>query len=205
MEKSGKSRKSRKSSLLKLAGHFLIAMPGMMDKRFERSVIYICSHTASGAMGLVINQPLDEINFVEIVSQVVSDKLSISDIADDIVAKQLICRGGPVEQGRGLVLHSADYNIESSMKIDKDVRLTSSIEVLRDIATGKGPKKSLLALGYSGWSSGQLEAEIAQNGWLSCKASADIIFVEKWQSRYDKALSLMGIDEALLSASAGHA
>ncbi len=190
---------------LDLQGHFLIAMPGMNDPRFDRSVIYMCSHSGAGAMGLIINKPHDDISLEEIIEQLIDQDGSIDQLNASVNRNDLIFHGGPVEQGRGFVLHSAEYELESTQKVAEGVSLTASIDILRDIARGNGPQNALLTLGYAGWSAGQLEAEMAQNGWLSCKATTDILFDENFEKKYDRALALMGIDSTLLSAEAGHA
>jgi putative transcriptional regulator len=186
-----------------ITGQFLIAMPGMSDPRFDRSVIYICSHSRSGAMGLIINKPVEDLSFEEVLHQLVNDVAALK--ASRPVRSQIVYHGGPVEQGRGLVLHSTDYKAETSHEVSPGISLTSSIEVLKDIVEGSGPDKTLLALGYAGWSAGQLEAEIAANGWLTCAASPDIVFDDDCKTKYTRALAQLGIDPALLSASAGHA
>ncbi len=188
-----------------LVDHFLIAMPGMGDPRFDRSVIYLCSHSPSGAMGIVINNPLEDLILNEVLHQLVGAVMPDKPTNYPDGPDQTVYYGGPVERGRGLVLHSSDYDLEASMDVSPDIRLTSSIEVLEDIAKAQGPKHALLALGYAGWSAGQLEAEIAANGWLTCKATPDIVFDHENDSKYDRALALLGIDAALLSADAGHA
>lgn len=188
-----------------IIGQFLIAMPGMSDPRFDRSVIYVCSHSSSGAMGLIINKPVEDLTFAEVMHQLISDIASLEAARPHISGDQIVYHGGPVEQGRGLVLHSSDYKEETSHEVGPGISLTSSIEVLKDIALGRGPKRAMLALGYAGWSSGQLEAEIAANGWLTCPASPDIVFDSDCKTKYDRALALLGIDPALLSSDAGHA
>ncbi len=196
-----KSKKYPKDDQIDLGGQFLIAMPAMADTRFERSVVYICTHSNNGAMGLIINKQLEDISFEEILRQVASDIQS-----DDIVCPpQQVWFGGPVEQSRGLVLHSPEYKLPTSMKTGSKVRLTASTEILKDIAMSDGPKRSLLALGYAGWGAGQLESEIAQNSWLTCEASTEILFGLDASAKYVRALQHMGVDPALLSAEAGHA
>ncbi len=181
-----------------LDGKFLIAMPGMGDPRFDHSVIFMCAHTPEGAMGLMINRPVADLSFSELMEQ-----LGIQgrpDVSPDVLF------GGPVENGRGFVLHSADYESEdSTMAITDDVGMTATMDVLRDIAEGKGPEKRLLCLGYSGWGPGQLEEEIQRNGWLICDGDPAIIFdvpvAEKWVA----AAKTLGFDPAMLSAEGGRA
>jgi putative transcriptional regulator len=188
-----------------LEGQLLIAMPIMTDKRFARSVIYMCAHSAEGAMGLIINQRAAHISFRELLKQ-----LGIgSDRGDDIlidVGDMDVHVGGPVETGRGFVLHSSDYHAtDSTLSIDDGVSLTATIDILRAIALGKGPDKAILALGYAGWRAGQLESEIAANGWLHCSADAGLLFDRDVEEKYDRALSKIGIDPSHLVSDAGHA
>lgn len=189
-----------------LDGYFLIAMPSMQDDRFARSVIYLCAHSAEGAMGIVVNQLAPQIQFVDLLVQ-----LDLIPEAPEIrlpapARRMIVQRGGPVETGRGFVLHSADYFVENStLPIDDNVCLTATLDVLKAIASGSGPESALLALGYAGWSAGQLEQEIQANGWLACKASAELIFDRDLEQKYARALALLGIDPAMLSDEAGHA
>ena len=155
-----------------LTGQLLIAMPSMPDPRFERTVIYICAHSAEGAMGLVVNRLFDELTFIDLLDQVGVD-------TEDCSQTVPVHSGGPVESGRGFVLHSAEFTQEGTMAIDERFSLTASVDILRSIAQGGGPKQSLLALGYSGWGPGQLESEIQANGWLTAPADAAIVFNER--------------------------
>ena len=189
-----------------LDGQLLIAMPGMQDGRFARTVVFLCAHSADGAMGLTINQPADQVSFEELLVQ-----LNVVPEGDAIKvpegARRLqINHGGPVETGRGFVLHSADYFAENStLEIDENISLTATIEILKDIATGSGPREAMLALGYAGWAPGQLESEIQANGWLQCPARPDLVFDQDLAAKYDRALALLGIDASRLSTIAGHA
>lgn len=191
--------------VLPLCGKFLIAMPGMSDARFERSVIYICAHSAEGSMGFVINQLMDDptvpdfLKQLEIISEEEFEGIS------EIVPQAKLSVGGPVEPGRGFVLHSSEFQGPNTMKVQDGVSLTATLEILRAIATGKGPEKYMMILGYSGWSAGQLEGEILQNGWLSVDADHSIIFDCEIEKKYDKSLALLGVDPALLSSMAGNA
>ena len=201
--RTAKKRKGRNYAYLD--GQLLIAMPIMTDKRFARSVIYICAHSAEGAMGLIINQRASHISFSELMKQ-----LSIMpDGSDDIeieLADMDVHVGGPVETGRGFVLHSADYYAaDSTLPIDEGVSLTATIDILKAIAGGKGPDRAILALGYAGWRPGQLESEIAANGWLHCSADADLLFDRDLDQKYERALSKIGIDPSHLVSEAGHA
>lgn len=181
-----------------LAGHLLVAMPGMPDPRFAKSVIFVCAHNADGAMGLVINQSIEDITFPDLLEQ-----LNIPTGED--TPPITIQFGGPVEQGRGFVLHSADYINETTMVVDDGVALTATLDILKDIARGAGPRQTLLALGYAGWGPGQLDEEILQNGWLSVKADTDIVFDTTIAKKWNRALDKLGIDLSLLSEEAGHA
>jgi putative transcriptional regulator len=201
--RTAKKRKGRNYAYLD--GQLLIAMPIMTDKRFARSVIYMCAHSAEGAMGLIINQRASHISFSELMKQ-----LSIvPDGSDDIeieLADMDVHVGGPVETGRGFVLHSADYYAaDSTLPIDEGVSLTATIDILKAIAGGKGPDRAILALGYAGWRPGQLESEIAANGWLHCSADADLLFDRDLDQKYERALSKIGIDPSHLVSEAGHA
>ena len=189
-----------------LEGQFLIAMPSLRDGPFARSVVYVCAHREDGAMGLIINQRADEIDFAELLTQlgVISNEPAIRLPAKAEAVR--VVHGGPVETGRGFVLHSADYGAtDSTVKIADDVCLTATIDILRAIARGTGPVRAVLALGYAGWSSGQLESEILANGWLTCPADADIIFSADDAGKYDRALAKLGVDVGMLSSEAGHA
>lgn len=182
-----------------LAGHLLVAMPGMPDPRFAKAVIFMCAHNDEGAMGLVINRPMAEFTFPELLEQ-----LGIEGNAKE-ETPIAIQSGGPVEQGRGFVLHSPDYVHESTMVVDDDVALTATVDILKAIANGKGPSQRLLALGYAGWGPGQLDEEILQNGWLSVKADPDLVFNADLGGKWQRALSKLGIDLSLLNENAGHA
>jgi putative transcriptional regulator len=189
-----------------LDGQLLIAMPAMGDPRFARSVIYLCAHSADGAMGIIINQRAPNISFTELLEQ-----LNIVPAQDRISLREglhamAVHLGGPVETGRGFVLHSADYfKAESTLPIDEAVCLTATIDILRDIAKGGGPDKALLALGYAGWAPGQLENEIQSNGWLNCPADPGLIFDPEVDRKYTRALHKIGIDPIRLVNDAGHA
>ncbi len=199
-----KSQSSRRRGFLD--GQMLIAMPAMLDDRFARSVIYVCAHSAEGAMGIIVNHPAPNINFSDLLV-----KLNIVPSADLIrlptkagVVK--VMRGGPVETERGFVLHSSDFFIENStLPIDDGICLTATIDILKAIARGDGPVSAILALGYAGWAPGQLETEIQGNGWLHCAADADLIFGTDIGAKYDMALKKIGIDPGMLSNEAGHA
>jgi putative transcriptional regulator len=189
-----------------LDGQMLIAMPMMGDERFTRSLIYVCAHSNEGAMGIVVNQIAGNINFPDLLVQLdvipAADRIVLPDRAEAVK----VLKGGPVETGRGFVLHSADFYIENStLPIDEGVCLTATVDILKAIARGNGPNSAVLALGYAGWAPGQLETEIQQNGWLHCAADKDLIFGTDIETKYSKALQKIGIDLAMLSSEAGHA
>ncbi|PYF04599.1 putative transcriptional regulator [Rhodopseudomonas faecalis] len=189
-----------------LDGQLLVAMPVMEDERFARSVIYVCAHSAEGAMGIIVNRPAGSINFPELLVQ-----LEIIDKADQIklpenAESMRVLKGGPVETGRGFVLHSSDFFIkDATLPIDDGICLTATVDILKAIAKGAGPKRAILALGYAGWAPGQLENEIQENGWLHCAADPDLIFGSDVEDKYTRALHKIGIEPGMLSNEAGHA
>jgi len=189
-----------------LDGQMLIAMPAMLDERFARSLIYICAHSAEGAMGIVVNHPAPNISFSDLLV-----KLDVIPAADRIqlptrAGGVKVMRGGPVETERGFVLHSADFFIENStLPIAEGICLTATIDILKAIARGDGPASAILALGYAGWAPGQLETEIQGNGWLHCTADSELVFGPDVGGKYDKALKKIGIDLGMLSSESGHA
>ncbi len=189
-----------------LDGQFLVAMPSMPDDRFARTVIYMCAHSAEGAMGIVINQESPAVTFPELLVQLeVIDPKEAIRLPDDVGAVPVL-RGGPMESGRGFVLHSDDFSSgDSTVTIDKGVCLTATLDILRAIAHGKGPHQAALALGYASWGPGQLENEILHNGWLTGPADPALIFDAAHDRKYDRALRSMGVDPAFLSGEAGHA
>src|ERR1051325_10482663 len=199
-------KSSEKTGRGYLDGQMLIAMPSMRDERFTRSVIYVCAHSSEGAMGIVVNQLAANINFPDLLVQ-----LEVIPAADIIqlprrAGSVKVLRGGPVETSRGFVLHSADFYIENStLPIDDGICLTATLDILKAIARGDGPKSAVLALGYAGWAAGQLESEIHQNGWLHCAADSELIFGKDAEGKYEKALKKIGIDLGMLSSEAGHA
>ncbi|MEX0957606.1 MAG: YqgE/AlgH family protein [Rhizobiaceae bacterium] len=187
-----------------LDGHFLVAMPGMKDDRFSRTVIYVCAHNDEGAMGLIINQ-VQDLRFPDLLVQlgVVEERETIKMPAS---ARDIIVRhGGPVDRSRGFVLHSGDYVVESSMQVDTEVCLTATVDILRAISTGRGPNRALMALGYAGWGAGQLEGEIAENGWLTCPAQSDMLFDGDIDTKYERILAHIGVNLVHFSQTAGHA
>lgn len=202
----GSSRETSAQANGYLDGQMLVAMPGMVDERFQRSVIYLCAHSPEGAMGIVINRPAADLSFPDLLVQ-----LGIIPEGESIrlphgAQRMNVLMGGPVETSRGFVLHTPDFFLdESTLPIDDGVCLTATIDILRAIARGKGPESAILALGYAGWSPGQLETEIQANGWLNCPADPSLIFGTGVEAKYDLALRSIGIDIAMLSTEAGHA
>jgi putative transcriptional regulator len=206
-QKSGeKSFASGGSSPTYLDGQLLIAMPVMDDERFARSVIYVCAHSADGAMGIIVNRPAGSIDFPQLLRQLdIVDETSAIELAEDGESVRVL-RGGPVDTSRGFVLHSSDFSIENAtLPIDDGICLTATLDILKAIAQGHGPKHAVLALGYAGWAPGQLENEIQHNGWLHCPADADLIFGQDMDDKYQRALQKIGIDLGMLSNAAGHA
>ena len=189
-----------------LDGQLLIAMPVMGDPRFERSVIYMCAHSADGAMGIMVNRPAGSIDFPGLLVQLdiikEADQIKLPENAETLK----VLKGGPVETGRGFVLHSSDFFIQdATLRIDHEICLTATVDILKAIARGAGPKHAILALGYAGWAAGQLESEIQDNGWLHCDADPDLIFGSDIEEKYTRALRKIGIDPGMLSNEAGHA
>jgi putative transcriptional regulator len=189
-----------------LDGQLLIAMPVMEDERFARSVIYVCAHSSEGAMGIIVNRPAGSIDFPELLVQLhIIDKSNQIKLPENAESMKVL-KGGPVETGRGFVLHSSDFFIEdATLPIDDGICLTATVDILKAIAKGGGPKHAILALGYAGWGPGQLENEIQGNGWLHCAADADLIFGRDVEEKYLRALQKIGIEPGMLSAEAGHA
>jgi putative transcriptional regulator len=189
-----------------LDGQMLIAMPSMRDERFSRSLIYVCAHSSDGAMGIIVNQLAVNVTFPDLLVQ-----LEVIPAADLIQLPQRagavkVLKGGPVETGRGFVLHTADFFIENStLPIDEGICLTATLDILKAIARGDGPLSAVLALGYAGWAPGQLENEIQENGWLHCSADSELIFGSDNEAKYGKALRKLGVDLGMLSSEAGHA
>lgn len=181
-----------------LTGQLLVAMPGIGDARFDRTVIYMCAHGPEGAMGLVVNQVLETFTFPDLLEQLSIDSSGVDD-------RILVHFGGPVDSGRGFVLHSADYLQESTLMVDDNIALTATVDILRAMASGDGPTRSILALGYAGWGPGQLDQEILANGWLTVPADSELVFGPDQDGKWERALEKIGIDPRLLSGEAGHA
>ncbi|SCY88944.1 YqgE/AlgH family protein [Microvirga guangxiensis] len=189
-----------------LDGQLLVAMPGMSDERFSRAVIYVCAHSPEGAMGIILNRPAANVNMTDLLVQLeIVPELDRIHLPEQVGRMQVLI-GGPVETSRGFVLHSPDFHIaQSTLPIDDGVCLTATIDILRAIAQGRGPRAAVLALGYAGWGAGQLELELQSNGWLNCPADAELIFSTPADIRYEMALRRIGIEPAMLSMEAGHA
>ena len=182
-----------------LTGQLLVAMPQMMDPRFARSVVYICAHSEeAGAMGLVINKLLASLTMDELFAHLKLDPARRN-------RARPVHFGGPVEPGRGFVLHTADYSEESTLPVSDEFAVTATLDILRAIGRGEGPQRSLLALGYAGWAPGQLDAEMQANGWLSVDADADLVFGDDIDAKWQRALAKLGVDLTMLSTDAGHA
>jgi len=184
---------------LNLCGQLLIAMPEMGDDRFSQSVVFLCAHSEEGAMGLIVNKPAPDIRFSKLLEQLeIPSEPGMRNIRVHI--------GGPVENARGFVLHTTDYRSETgTLDVDDRIGMTATMDVLEDLARGKGPETSMLALGYAGWGPGQLEAEIGQNAWLTCDPKDEIVFGRANEHKWTAALKVLGIDPVLLSATAGRA
>jgi putative transcriptional regulator len=181
-----------------LTGQLLIAMPAMRDPRFARSVICVCAHNAEGAMGLVVNRLVGSVTFPDLLDQLGIDTGSVTE-------EIRVRFGGPVESGRGFVLHSEEYDHDSTLQVADRMALTATVDILQDIAQGRGPRRSLLALGYAGWGAGQLDAEIQSNGWLTVDADEQLVFDEDLDSKWERAIAKLGIDVSMLSSEAGRA
>jgi putative transcriptional regulator len=203
---SSRGRGSERGKVGFLDGQMLIAMPAMGDERFARTVIYMCAHSADGAMGIVVNQPAPNITFPDLLVQLEvvrsNELIQLPPRAGGVK----VLKGGPVDTQRGFVLHSADFFIENStLPIDEGICLTATLDILKAIARGNGPASAVLALGYAGWAPGQLESEIHQNGWLHCAADRELIFGTDTEAKYTLAMKKIGIDLGMLSSEAGHA
>ncbi len=181
-----------------LTGQLLVAMPQMRDPRFMRSVIYMCAHSIEGAMGLVVNKLADNVSFPDLLDQL---NIQTGPVENEI----FVHFGGPVETGRGFVLHSSDYVQDATLVIDENVGLTATVDILKLIAEGSGPDRSLLALGYAGWGAGQLDEEIQSNGWLTVAPDVPLVFDGDLDGKWERAMKKMGIDFSKLSGQAGHA
>ncbi len=181
-----------------LSGHLLIAMPGMQDPRFDHTVVCLCAHSSDGAMGLIVNRPLAGMAFDDLLRQ-----LELEPVPPQRRIRMVA--GGPVESGRGFVLHSDEWSTEGTLPVMPGLALTASVEILKAVASGGGPRDCVLALGYAGWAPGQLEDEIQRNAWLSVPADGALVFRDDAGTTWEAALAKLRVDPALLSGSAGHA
>ncbi|HUF87047.1 MAG TPA: YqgE/AlgH family protein [Thermohalobaculum sp.] len=182
-----------------LGGQVLIAMPGMTDPRFRRSLVYLCAHSNEGAMGLIVNKHADDLKLGDLF-----EKLGIE--TGEPMALAPLHYGGPVETGRGFVLHSADYSSgESTLQVDAATSMTATIDVLQAMAENRGPSRAIVALGYAGWAPGQLEAEMRANGWLACAPDEELLFGDDADGKWDRALAKIGVHPGMLSSWGGHA
>ncbi|MDZ7711421.1 MAG: YqgE/AlgH family protein [Roseovarius sp.] len=187
------------SAPVDLTGKILIAMPGMGDPRFAHSVVYLCAHSAEGAMGLIINKPTQDLRMRDLL-----DHLSIT--PGPAIRDIPVHFGGPVEHGRGFVLHDDGYRSDiATLNVAAGFGMTATLDILEDLAGGRGPERAILALGYAGWGPDQLEAELADNGWLTCDADAGLVFDTDDAGKWEAALSRLGISSLTLSSDAGHA
>ncbi|MFL7904996.1 YqgE/AlgH family protein [Azospirillum argentinense] len=181
-----------------LTGQLLIAMPGMTDPRFQRTVIYMCAHNEDGAMGLVVNRLFGSVTFEDLLEQL---EIEIQ----EPVANMPVHYGGPVESGRGFVLHSTDYVRDGTLVVDDEVALTATIDILRAISENRGPRRNILLLGYAGWGPGQLDAEIQANGWLNVPCDETLLFDPELDTKWERSIAKLGVSLSMLSAEAGHA
>ena len=181
-----------------LTGQLLIAMPGMTDPRFQRTVIYMCAHNEDGAMGLVVNRLFGSVTFEDLLEQL---EIDIQEPVDNMPVHY----GGPVESGRGFVLHSTDYVRDGTLVVDDEVALTATIDILRAISENRGPRRNILLLGYAGWGPGQLDAEIQANGWLNVPCDESLLFDPELDTKWERSIAKLGVSLSMLSAEAGHA
>ena len=181
-----------------LTGQLIVAMPSMQDPRFARTVIYLCAHNEDAAMGLVVNRLIGSITFPDLLEQLEIEHGQ----ADENIRVHF---GGPVESGRGFVLHSTDYEQEGTLKVGPDIALTATVDILRDMAQGQGPRRHMLALGYAGWGRGQLDAEIQSNSWLNVEPDEGLVFDMDLEGKWERAIAKLGVDFSMLSGDAGHA
>ena len=187
-----------------LNGQFLLAMPGMTDERFARSVIYVCAHSEQGTMGFVINQ-LQSLEFPDLLVRLGIITQAQSILLPEKARSLMVRRGGPVETGRGFVLHSDDFMVGASIPVTDDICMTATMDILHAISDGIGPDKTLMALGYAGWDAGQIEREIANNDWLICEPTDDLLFDGDILGKYDRVMAQMGVDPGRFVPQAGHA
>jgi putative transcriptional regulator len=182
-----------------LEGKLLIALPGMSDPRFEKSVIFMCAHSVDGAMGIIVNKAVAGLSFQDLLRKL---ELQVTPRTPNFP----VLYGGPVETGRGFVLHSGDYeSADATLPVSEDVSLTATLDILQAMGEGRGPRNAIFALGYAGWSPGQIENEIRSNGWIHCDSDSGLLFDSNLEGKWATALGKLGIDISGLSAHAGHA
>ncbi len=182
-----------------LGGQILIAMPGMSDPRFRRALVYLCAHTEEGAMGLIVNKRAESLTLKDLF-----EKLEIP--IGEPMAETPVHYGGPVETGRGFVLHSSDYDSgEATLEVDETTSMTATVDILHAMAESRGPERAIVALGYAGWAPGQLEEEMRANGWLACAPDSELLFGDDEDAKYDRALAKIGVQPGTLSSFGGHA
>lgn len=181
-----------------MTGQLLVAMPQMRDARFTRTVIYLCAHTDDGAMGLIVNRLVGALTFPDLLSQLGIDNAEHTEHIR-------IRSGGPVETGRGFVLHSTDYVDDATLQVGGEIGLTATLDILKDIAEGHGPRRSLLALGYAGWGPGQLDAEMQQNAWLNVPPDEDLVFDDNLNDKWERSIGKLGVNLSTLSGDMGRA
>ena len=191
--------RAAEAGMKSITDQLLVAMPQMMDPRFARSVVYVCAHSEEdGAMGLVVNKLLDSLTMDELMTHLNLEATRLNEARP-------VHFGGPVEPGRGFVLHTPDYHEEATLTVGDEFAVTATLDILRAIGRGEGPRRNLLALGYAGWAPGQLDAEMQANGWLSVEADADLVFDLDIDGKWQRALGKLGVDLTMLSTDAGHA
>lgn len=195
-----KSHFRKSANTFSLAGKCLLSVPGIDDARFDKSVIYVCADAKEGSMGIIVNRPIIPVKFDELLKH-----LDIKIPSDKIIKEPDIVFGGPIESSRGFVLHSADYFLASTVTIDSGIAVTSTLDILEAIATGKGPSQCIIALGYVSWSEGQLEEELRGNVWLVSNADKELIFETPYAKKWQKAMKNLGVDTNLFSSAQGTA
>lgn len=195
-----KKKNKNKTENISLIGKCLISSPGMTDDRFDKSIVYICANSKEGSMGIVINRPIFPVKFAELLKQ-----LDINISSNEVIVSPDIVYGGPVESSRGFVLHSADYFLASTVIVKDNIAITATLDILEAIAKGKGPSQSMIALGYAGWTSGQLEEELKNNNWLITDADEELIFKTPHNQKWKKALAKIGVDPNFLLSGQGNA
>ena len=188
-----------------LVGKLLLAMPSMADTRFHKAVIFMCAHDDKGSMGLVINHPMPDVEFTQLVAQLNVGDDGVASLDNTPLSDLPVMSGGPVESGRGFVLHSSDFSQRDTVRVHGGIHVTGTIDALREIVQGRGPEQMLFALGYAGWDAGQLEREIQENTWLITDATPDLVFDIDAAKKWDCAVQRMGVNPVMLSGVSGRA